>query len=276
MSVEGSRMRIALKLAYIGTGYHGSQVQPDVRTVEGELFKVLRELEIIEDPKTANFVSAGRTDTGVHSRGQVVAFNTDKLNLAIPRVVNSQLPNSIWAWAHAVVPDDFNPRYDAVSRSYRYIMAGEQYDISKIRSATKLLMGTHDFANFCTTEEGRSTVRTVERIDVRVSGALTTIDVKADGFLWHMVRKIVTALKMVGSDVRDMEWLGQMLDPESYEEGLEPAPAYGLTLVQVDYARPVEWVEDGYAIRRAHEHLHEHLVRHRVMGEVLEQLVPQA
>jgi tRNA pseudouridine38-40 synthase len=274
MSVKGSHMRVALKLAYIGTDYHGSQVQPDVRTIEGEIYKALRGLGIIDDPRSAHFVSAGRTDAGVHALGQVVAFDTEKLNLAIPRVINSKLPNSIWAWAHAIVPDDFNPRYDAMCRSYRYIMSGEQYDISKIRAATKFLIGTHDFANFCTTDEDRDTVRNVTRIDVRVSGAFTKIDVQADSFLWNMVRKVVTALMMVGSGVRDLEWLEQMLDPESYEEGVEPAPAYGLTLMQVNYTLPIEWTDDGYAIRRANEHVHEHLVRYRVMGEVLEQLVP--
>ena len=61
----------------------------------------------------------------------------------------------------------------------------------------------------------------------------------------------------------------------SYEEGIEPASAYGLTLTKVDYPHPIEWIEDGYTIRRAHEHIYEHLIRHRVMAEVLENLVPQ-
>ena len=268
-------MRVALKLAYIGTNYHGSHIQPNITTIEGKMFEALKELGIIDDPKQANFTSAGRTDAGVHALGQVVAFNTDNPELAIPRVINSKLPNSIWAWGHAHLPDDFNPRRNAVSRSYRYIMSGELYDISKIRSASKLLIGTHDFANFCTNNGDKSTVRNVERIDVRVSGALTKIDVQADSFLWNMVRKIVTALMMVGSDVRDIEWLKQMLEPESYEEGIEPASAYGLTLTKVDYPHPIEWIEDGHAIRRAHEHIHEHLIRHRVMAEVLENLIPQ-
>ena len=267
-------MRVALKLAYIGTNYNGSQVQPNAPTIEGKMFEALMELGIIDDPKQANFTSAGRTDAGVHALGQVVTFDTDKPELAIPRVINSKLPNSIWAWAHAHVPDDFNPRRNAVSRSYRYIMSGEQYDISKIRSSSKLLIGTHDFANFCTNDDDKSTVRTVERIDVRVSGQLTKLDIKANSFLWNMVRKIVTALMMVGSDVRDIEWLEQMMDPESYEEGIEPASSYGLTLMQVDYPMPIEWIEDSYSIRRAHEHIHEHLIRHRVMAEVLENLVP--
>ena len=268
-------MRVALKIAYVGTGYHGSQIQPDVATIEGELFKALTELEIIEDPRSANFSSSGRTDAGVHARGQVVAFDTDKPNLAIPRVINSRLPNSIWAWAYAEVDDDFDPRRWATSRKYRYIMSGEQYDISKIRAASKLLVGEHDFANFCSKDGDKGTVRTVEKVDVRVSGSLTMIDVEANSFLWNMVRKIVTALTMVGSGVREEEWLEHMLNPDSYEEGLEPAAAYGLTLMEVMYPQEIDWSEDGYAIRRADEHVHEYLVRHRVMAEVMNQLVPK-
>lgn len=96
-------MRVALKLAYIGTEFHGSQIQPNVETVEGELFKALR-TSIIESPKSANYTCAGRTDAGVHALEQVVSFDTDKLNLAIPRVINSELPSGIWVWAHAEVP----------------------------------------------------------------------------------------------------------------------------------------------------------------------------
>jgi tRNA pseudouridine38-40 synthase len=268
-------MRVALKIAYVGTGYHGSQIQPDVATIEGELFNALKELEIMDDPKKASFQSSGRTDAGVHATGQVVAFNTDKLNLSIPRVINSKLPNSIWAWAHAEVPDDFDPRRDASSRVYRYIISGEHYDISRIRSASKILVGEHDFSNFCSKDEDKGTVREVKRIDVRVSGALTKIDVEANSFLWNMVRKMVTALTMVGSLIRDEAWLKQMLEPESYEEGLEPAQSYGLTLMEVKYPMPIQWVYDSYSLRRASEKVQEYLVRHRVMAEVMQELVPK-
>ncbi len=267
-------MRVALKIAYVGTGYHGSQIQPDVATIEGELFNALKQLDIIKDQKTSRFSSSGRTDAGVHAREQVVAFDTDKQNLAIPRVINSRLPNSIWVWAHAVVTDDFDPRRKAVSRKYRYIMSGEQYDISRIRAASKILLGEHDFANFCTKEDNKATTRNVERIDVRVNGTLTKIDIQANSFLWNMVRKIVTALTMVGSGVRDEDWLVQMLEPEFYEEGIEPSPAYGLTLMEVEYPDPIDWCKDAYAIRRANEHVHDYMVRHRVMAEVMEHLVP--
>lgn len=272
--LSGKHMRIALKLAYIGSDYHGSQVQPDVDTVEGQLFRALESLGIISDPHSANYASAGRTDARVHAAGQVVAFDTEAPNLAIPRVINSKLPESIWAWAHAEVPDDFDPRRNAKTRSYRYIMSGENIDISKIRAASRYFTGTHDFLNFCTNDGDRNTVRTVNRIDIRISGPLVKIDIDADGFLWNMVRKIVTALRMVGSGVRDIEWVKQMLDPAIYEEGIEPARAYGLTLMNVDYPTSIEWCVDSYSLRRAHENIQEKQVYYRIMSEVFDHLVP--
>jgi tRNA pseudouridine38-40 synthase len=266
-------MRIALKLAYIGTEFHGSQIQPNVETVEGELFKALRNLGIIESPKSANYICAGRTDAGVHALGQVVAFDTDKPNLAIPRIVNSELSRTVWAWAHAEVPLDFDARRDAVSRYYRYVMSGEGYDIAKIREASKLLIGTHDFENFSKTNGEKSTVRTVERINTRVDGELIKIDVIGTSFLWNMVRKIVTALAMIGKGTRDNDWLLQMLDPDIYEEGIEPAPAYGLTLMKVNYGDEIKWIEDNYSIRRAGEQNQKRITRYMVMAEVLEELI---
>ena len=96
-------MRVALKLAYIGTGFHGSQLQPNVETVEGALFKALRNLGIIESPKSANYTCAGRTDAGVHALEQVVAFDTDKPELAIPRIINSELLR--YLYGHAKCPE---------------------------------------------------------------------------------------------------------------------------------------------------------------------------
>ncbi|AKB73387.1 tRNA pseudouridine synthase A [Methanosarcina lacustris Z-7289] len=266
-------MRVALKLAYIGTEFHGSQIQPNVETVEKELFKALRNLRIIESPKSANYNCAGRTDAGVHALGQVVAFDTDKTNLAIPRVINSELPPTIWAWAHAEVPFDFDARRSAVSRHYRYVMSGEEYDISKIREASKLLLGTHDFENFSRSNGEKSTVRTLERINARVDGELTTIEIVGNSFLWNMVRKIVTALSVIGKGVRDTDWLLQLLNPEIYEEGIEPAPPYGLTLMGVNYGGNIEWIEDDYSIRRAGEQIQKRILRHRIMAEVLEELI---
>ncbi|ADE35566.1 tRNA pseudouridine(38-40) synthase TruA [Methanohalophilus mahii] len=268
-------MRVALKIAYIGSSYRGSQVQPGVSTIEGKIFEALQSLEIIEDPSSARFVSSGRTDTGVHAMGQVVAFDTDKPKLAIPRVINSKLPGDIWAWSRAEVDSDFHPRRYAINRTYRYITPSMDADISKLRAACSILEGSHDFANFCFRDTGRSTIRRIEKIDVRLAGNLLRIDITANSFLWKMIRKIVTVLLLVGSGARDLDWLENMLDPASYEEGIKPAKPYGLILTNVNYGDSVQWVDDGYSMRRSRERIEEYLVYHQVLAEVMDQFLPK-
>jgi len=261
-----------LKVAYIGTEFHGYQVQPRVPTVEGELFRALKELDIIKTPKSARYIGSGRTDTGVHALEQVIAFDTDNPKLAIPRVINSVLPPSIWIWSRAEVPDDFDPRRQAISREYRYFMCGECFNIPLMRKASRVLKGTHDFSNFAAIEGEKNPVRTVELIDIRLDGRFIALDIKANSFLWHMVRKIVTALRMVGNEARDVEWLDRMLHPEEFEEGLEPAPAYGLFLKKVGYDIDVNWVDDAYSKRLPAERLFEQFMWHGVMAEVFKTL----
>ncbi len=263
-------MRIALKIAYIGTNYHGFQVQPDVNTIEGELFKALRELNIIINPHEANYIAAGRTDKGVHALGQVIAFNTDNPDIVLPRVVNNKLPPTIWVWASAQVPDGFNPRRDALSREYRYIMCG-QYNISLLRNASRLLKGAHDFANFSTPDKDRSSISMVRSINVRMEREFIILDIQANHFVWHMVRKMATALKMVGNGRRDLAWIEQMLSPGEYTEGLEPAPPYGLIFKDVEYPGMI-WREDTYAKKTITEELDKDVLFHGVMAEMLRKL----
>jgi tRNA pseudouridine38-40 synthase len=263
-------MRTALKIAYLGTDYHGFQVQPDVETIEGELFRALRELKIIHNPYEANYIAAGRTDRGVHAIGQVIAFDTDNPDAAIPRAVNSRLPSTIWTWAGAEVPSDFDPRRDAQYREYRYVMCRE-YNISFLRKALSLLKGTHDFSNFATPNEGRNSICKIEKVEIHMEREFVTIDIRADHFLWHMVRKIAAALKMVGSGERDVSWLELMLDPDKFREGLEPAPAYGLILKNVGY-RNMIWNEDAYAKKKISETLEEQFLWHSVMAQMLKEL----
>jgi tRNA pseudouridine38-40 synthase len=263
-------MRIALKIAYIGTDYHGFQVQPDVNTIECEIFRALKELDIINNPHEANYSAAGRTDRGVHALGQVIAFDTDKPDIVLPRAVNSRLPPNIWAWASARVPDEFDPRRDALTREYRYIMCG-QYNISLLRNASRLLKGVHDFANFSTPYKDRSSISLVHSVNLRVEREFMIIDIQANNFVWHMVRKIATAMRLVGSGARDLAWLEQMLSPEEYTEGLEPAPAYGLVLKNVEY-RNIIWNDDVYAKKTITEKLDKEFLWHGVMAEMLREL----
>lgn len=264
-------MRIAFKIAYIGTDYHGFQIQKNASTIEQELFSVLKELNLIKNPKSARYSGSGRTDAGVHALGQVVAYDTDNPKLSIPRVINSLLPPSIWVWSRAEVPDDFSPRRHAVSREYRYIMCGCA-NIPLIRKASRLLIGTHDFSNFGAKNNDQYTVRTVKRIDIRLDGDFVTLDIEADSFLWHMVRNIVTALQMIGNEGRDIEWLENMLQPEEFKEGLEPAPAYGLLLKKVNYNIDIPWEDDAYSKKISAKRLHEKFIWHGVNAEIFNEL----
>jgi len=170
--------RIALKLGYIGTKYKGFQFQPNESTVEGELLSALRRSRIIDAPKIANYARSSRTDAGVHATSQVVAFDTDRPDIALPRVVNAYLPQDIWVWASAVVSDDFHPRHHALKRTYEYVLAPVIYPpitkswqsergLEYIREACNLMRGTHDFANFTDrSDRPEDTIRTVEDIEL--------------------------------------------------------------------------------------------------------------
>lgn len=264
-------MRVTFKLAYLGNKYHGFQIQPDVPTIEGKLFNALKKLRILDDPQEANYSSAGRTDKGVHALGQVIAFDTDALDRAIPRAVTNELPDDIWVWSRAEVPKTFDPRRDAISREYRYMLYGKGLDISKMRDASKLLVGMHDFANFATKDDKRDAKRRIECIEIRVDGSFMTLDIVADSFTWNMVRKIVTGLSMVGNGVRDENWLKDMLRPDQYEEGIAPAPPFGLLLKRVNYLG-IRFIDDEYVKRKASKALQNQFLWHGTMGEMLKDM----
>lgn len=264
--------RIVLKIAYIGTDFEGFQIQPGKRTIEREIFTALRELELIEDPRKARYQSAGRTDKGVHAIGQVIAFNTSKLELALPRIINTKLPDPIWAWAHAKVPENFDPRRHAIEREYRYVLFDRELDVKMIKSAARLFRGEHDFANFSTREKGRSTVRTVLELRVKKLGDFLIFDITGESFAWNMVRKIVTALELVGRGEKDENWIMLMLTPSKHREGLQSAPAYGTILRNVSY-RGIEFEEDAYARKKAHKRLEGWFKQYCTMGKVLGELM---
>ena len=261
-------LRIALQLGYLGNRYHGFQIQPHVPTIEDKLFNALEHLGIIDNPKKAKYSAAGRTDRGVHALGQVVAFNTDKPELTMPRILNSKLPDDIWVWGRAEVSKAFDPRRKAVSREYRYLLYREGLDISKMRIASTLLVGTHDFANFSTRDAEKSTKRTMKRIEIRISGPFITLDITADSFTWNMVRKIVTGLSMVGGGSRDLLWLRSMLKPDKYVEVIKSAPSFGLTLKKVNYSG-IKFTEDEYAKKAVAKALRDQFIWYGTMAEVV-------
>jgi tRNA pseudouridine38-40 synthase len=279
MEEEKIKERVALKIGYLGTNYHGFQIQPqsELPTIEGELFEALKKLDVIEDRKSANYSAAGRTDKGVHALAQVVSFDTSNPNVT-PRMINSMLPDDIWAYALAKPHSGFNARKDAVSREYRYFLFFQtDLDITRMREASELFIGVHDLSNFSQLQGhdhkvgSHSTIREIKRIDIEKRNLFVIIDIEASGFLRKMVRKIVLALRMVGSDIKDKRWIEALLELRLKEE-IEPAPAFGLVLKNVSY-RDIKFVEDEYAKRRIVARLKKDLVLHATMAEVLGDMV---
>ncbi len=238
-------MKVALKLAYLGDNYYGFQRQPDLVTVDSEVRKALTKIGVIH----GDFCYAGRTDRGVSALGQVIDFwiDEEKEKLTRPRCVNGRLPRDIWTWAWARAPIGFSARWNAQWREYRYLLWHPGLDTESMRGAAALLLGEHDFRNFSSAKVG--TVKSVQKLEISEQNGLFTFDIRADGFLWNMVRKIVGALEKVGSDQKDMRWFKDLLRPE-LNYGAPTAPAEGLILMEVGY-KGLEWQVDGYSRARA-------------------------
>lgn len=232
-------MRQALEVYYDGKNFSGSQRQPDKRTVEGELLKSLQRLKIT----VKDFKSAGRTDKGVSALGNVFAFSSH--SPIIPSAVNSILPEDIRVLAEKEVDDNFNPRYEAHTKTYKYFLYDKGYSTSKIRKATKVLEGQHSFHNFAKLE-GRDPIRNIKNIEIKKADGFLVFTISGESFLWQMVRRMVNALKLVGDDLMDLEDISRLLDPE-HTHVILPLPPENLVLWRVDY--PFEFEHDDYSVK---------------------------
>ena len=261
------KSKVALRLAYLGTQYVGFQVQPGLPTVQAAVVEALRQAHLIEEIETAHFTASGRTDKGVHALDAVIAFETEARDHAVPRLINTHLPNEIWTWARADVSQKFDARRDAVFREYQYFLFDGQFKVGAMREASDLLVGVHDFQNF-SLDKRRSAVRKILSSDVWLSGGCVVIQVAADSFVWNMMRKLVSALTLVGNGQQSVEWFSKMLDPKVHTEGIRSAPAAGLIQTRVEYA-DIDFVEDAYAKKRAQKHIQEAVLQNSVMVQVL-------
>ncbi|MHA1651672.1 MAG: tRNA pseudouridine(38-40) synthase TruA [Candidatus Helarchaeota archaeon] len=205
-------LRFALKLFYLDN-YEGFQRQPGKETIEGHLDFALRRAGLIQDLQSADYASAGRTDKGVHAIGQVIAISTQKKPI-IP-AINAYLPKKIVVWALAPVNKEFHPRYDALSRYYRYYTIYRGEDLEKMNKNAMLLEGIHDFRLFSKKRPGTNTIREIYQIRIEKKDSLLIFHVIANSFLWQMVRRIIDALLKVGKG----EWYS-----EDIEDLLKGAP----------------------------------------------------
>jgi tRNA pseudouridine38-40 synthase len=242
--------RYQVILAYDGTGFSGSQVQANSRTVQGELERALRKLGWSE----RTVIMAGRTDTGVHATGQVAAFDFDWAHPAekLLRALNADLPPDLVIKDLTPAAADFHPRFDAASRTYRYRLictplrdplkekflwrVWPDVDGEALKHNAGIFLGTHDFAAFGspTTPKG-TTTRTVTKTEwKRMPDGEWQFEVTADAFLYRMVRRMVFVQVAAAQGRCSVEKVQHALSKQGrLLSGL--APAHGLTLVEVKY-----------------------------------------
>ncbi|PPI88896.1 tRNA pseudouridine(38-40) synthase TruA [Candidatus Pantoea edessiphila] len=242
--------KIALCVEYDGTKYHGWQRQADALSIQEELEHALSQIA----NHSINVFCAGRTDAGVHSTGQIVHFktNTQRSIEAWTSGVNTNLPDSISIIWAKVVSDKFHARFSATARRYRYIIYNNHLrpsifinglahihyplDEKKMEHAGSFLIGEHDFTSFCDSSSQLSNHRrNLIHLNVIRQGKYVVIDVKANAFLYHMVRNIVGNLIDIGCGKKSSSWMKTLLLAKNRILGLATAKAKGLYLVEVDY-----------------------------------------
>jgi tRNA pseudouridine38-40 synthase len=242
--------RVMLVVAYDGTNYHGWQLQPNVVTIESVLNEALSSL-FNEDIKV---IGASRTDTGVHSLGNVAVFDT-RARMPAERIayaLNQRLPEDIRIQSSREVATDFHPRRQNSRKTYEYRILNCEFpmpvhrlysyftyvplDIELMRKAAFYLVGEHDFKSFCSVNTtAETTIRTIYDISVEKTGDMISIKVTGSGFLYNMVRIIAGTLMEVGKGKLSPEKIPDILKALDRTHAGPTAPACGLTLYKYEY-----------------------------------------
>jgi tRNA pseudouridine38-40 synthase len=253
-------MRYALLVYYDGRRFAGSQRQPKERTVEGELIAALEALKI----DYSGFKSAGRTDKGVCALGNVFAITTYS-KLIKSRVINAALSKDVRVLAVRKVKEDFNPRH-AQERVYTYFLFDEGYDLTKMKDTAKTFKGRKSFHNFSTTDY-RNPIRKIDNVNIQREKDVILIMVSGESFLWQMVRRIVTALKMAGRGELTAGELKKYFDPD-YKKKIPPSAAKNLVLWEVKY--DFEFKDEGYSKEKLIKELEESWKNTKTEAVILE------
>jgi tRNA pseudouridine38-40 synthase len=224
-------MKYALKFGYDGKNYSGYARQPNLRTIEGEIILALLRAKIIEDPSHFGLEVASRTDKGVSALGNVVSFFTDFREAEMISALNAHL-DDIWFYGLAKVHDDFNPRH-AKSRWYRYHIYADDLDFNSVKRTAEFFVGKHNFRNFAKLE-GNEPFLTIDSIDVSKEENVVVLDIRAQRFLWHMVRRMVEAILDVEAGKISRDDIEHALkSQEKVDFGV--APPEPLILMDVEY-----------------------------------------
>ncbi len=246
-------MRLRIDLSYDGTDFRGWASQPGLRTVQTELTEALQ--TSLRVPR-AHLVCAGRTDAGVHARGQVVHLDLEpdvEVPDSLERRLNGILPADVRVRRVREAPPGFDARFSALWRRYAYrigdatdlldpltrahvVTWSRPLDLEALNRASEQLVGHHDFAAFCRRREGATTIRTLLELHwQRDDAGLAVATVKADAFCHSMVRALVGCLLAVGDGRRPESWAGEVLRAQRRDPAVTVAHAHGLTLEEVAY-----------------------------------------
>jgi len=241
---------IKLTISYDGTRYKGWQVQKNAGSVQEEIEKAIKK---VFKKKTVLYGS-GRTDAGVHARGQVANFKTVS-NIPVERItpaLNAVLPPDIAILKAKEVPQDFHSQYDAREKTYSYSIfnsrnrdpfkenyswrVGYRLDLELMRREARVLVGRHDFKCFqASDKKERNPVRVIKSVTIKKKAWDITISVKGNGFLYNMVRNIVGTLVDIGRGYLSAGSMKKILDQKDRTKAGPTAPAKGLCLMEVRY-----------------------------------------
>ena len=264
--------RFRLDIGYDGTGFHGWAAQDGLRTVQDELQTWIARTLRLDQPVA--LVCAGRTDAGVHARGQVAHFDLDtdapeELAATLARRLRRALPEDLVVYRAGVAPAGFDARFAEVWRRYAYHLADRpldpllrtvstpvrgSLDVELIAAAAAPLLGLHDFAAFCRAREGATTIRDLQWLRaVRLPDGRVEVGVRADAFCHSMVRSLVGALMEVGTGRRDAAWLAGLVDTDVRSGEVPVMAPGGLVLEEVGYPADAELAARAVAARARRE-----------------------
>jgi tRNA pseudouridine38-40 synthase len=272
--LEPSTVRWRFDIAYDGTNFSGWAAQAGRRTVQGELETwIARVLRLSEPPR---MVCAGRTDAGVHARGQVAHLDLDPGVITdggddLARRLNSVLGGDCVVRGISAAPAGFDARFAAIWRRYVYRLSDAgvppdplyryqiaqlptEVDLARFNEEAVMLLGLKDFGAFCRRREGASTIRTLleltgQRVASGPMAGVIECTVRADAFCHSMVRSLVGALVAVATGQRDHQWLAALTERAERESTIMVMPAAGLTLEKVGYPADQELAARAFEAR---------------------------
>lgn len=245
--------KLKCTISYDGTNYAGFQIQPNKNTIQAEIEQALKKMHKGE---FVRIYTSGRTDAGVHAKGQVFHFMTG-LQIELPnwkKALNTLLPKDIYVHDVEDVPENFHAQYDAVEKEYRYYVLNSKepdvfqknymyyhpypLNITKMQNACKTFIGTHDFTSFCSMRSNvkGDKIRTIYEMNCDRNGDKIEFIIRGNGFLHHMVRIMVGMVIDIGSGKAQENSIEKALAKKDRREAGVTIPPEGLYLWEVTYS----------------------------------------